>query len=209
MLTPLEIHQKEFKKSAWGYKAEEVDFFLDRIARAHEALYKENMILKEKIAQVEDNLCRYKKLEETLSTTLLLAQKTADEVKSSAQRESELMLKEAKHQAEIIITNAKDKQKELEQNFEHLKNQSRQFRLQFKAMLLSQLEALNEDEVAKKEIDEKNQKKVECKKESAHTYNDQDEMFSPALQVAIAKADFAAPVEGFTELGGSKINKAI
>ncbi|KAB2954498.1 DivIVA domain-containing protein [Heliorestis acidaminivorans] len=205
MLTPLEIHQKEFKKSAWGYKPEEIDTFLERIAQDYEALYKENMILKEQIARGEENLHRYRQLEDTLNNTLLLAQKTADEVRITAERESELLLKEARHQSEIIISNAKSKQRELEQDFERLKNQSRQFRVQFRAMLLSQLEAIKGEE--EKELDKYEQNYVDYEARDVEEYEGLPGNFQEVE--GIAYAETASAFEGSPELSGSDNKKAV
>ncbi|MZP29004.1 DivIVA domain-containing protein [Heliobacterium undosum] len=142
MLTPLDIHQKEFRKGAWGYKTEEVDEFQRQVAQSFEELYKENILLKEQVARCEENLLRYRHLEETLNNTLVLAQKTADEQRASAEREAELRLKEARLQAEQIVAAAWAKQQEMERQYEHMRNQFRQFRVQFRAMLLSQLETV-------------------------------------------------------------------
>lgn len=146
MLTPLEIHQKEFKKGAWGYKPEEVDDFLRQVGQSFEAIYKENLLLKEQISRGEENLLRYRRLEDTLNNTLVLAQKTADEVRTAAERESELLLKEARLQAEQILASAREQRQMIEKNYECLRSQERQFRVQFRAMLLSQLEAVKGEE---------------------------------------------------------------
>ncbi|MBC9783292.1 DivIVA domain-containing protein [Heliobacterium chlorum] len=145
MLTPLEIHQKQFRKGAWGYKPEEVEDFLRQVSQAHEELYKENILLKEQVAHTEENLLRYRHLEETLNNTLVLAQRTAEEVRLSAEREAELRVKEARMQAEKILESARAKKSEIEREYEHMRNQARQFRVQFRAMLTSQLEAFKEE----------------------------------------------------------------
>ena len=48
MITPLDIQNKEFKKSLVGYKTKEVDAYLDSINEDYEKLYKENIELKDK-----------------------------------------------------------------------------------------------------------------------------------------------------------------
>ena len=47
MLTPLDIHNKEFGHSFRGYNEGEVDEFLDEIVKHYENLYRENAELKE------------------------------------------------------------------------------------------------------------------------------------------------------------------
>ena len=46
MITPLDIQNKEFKKSLIGYNTREVDTYLDAINDDYEKLYRENIELK-------------------------------------------------------------------------------------------------------------------------------------------------------------------
>ena len=48
MLTPIEIQGKTFKNSGMGYSKADVDSFFSTISSDYEALYKENLSLKEK-----------------------------------------------------------------------------------------------------------------------------------------------------------------
>lgn len=56
MITPLDIQNKEFKKTIRGYKESEVDQFLDDIIKDHENLYKENLELKDKIVVLSEQI---------------------------------------------------------------------------------------------------------------------------------------------------------
>ena len=46
MLTPLDIHNKEFKRSFRGYNEDEIDDFLDQVVNDYEKLFRENDNLK-------------------------------------------------------------------------------------------------------------------------------------------------------------------
>ena len=109
MLTPLDIHNKEFKRSIRGYDADEVDEFLDEIIKDYEKLYKENLNLKEQVENFQENINRYRELEDTLHNTLILAQQTAEEVKKNAEKEAELIIKNAHQKGEQIIFDAQQK----------------------------------------------------------------------------------------------------
>ena len=94
MLTPLDIHNKEFRRSFRGYDEREVDEFLDRVIKDYEQLYRDNIELKENMERLSSKLEHYQHMEGTLHNTLLVAQETAEEVKLNAKKEMELMLKE-------------------------------------------------------------------------------------------------------------------
>ena len=47
MLTPIDIHNKEFKRSFRGYNEDEIDDFLDQVVNDYEKLFRDNERLKE------------------------------------------------------------------------------------------------------------------------------------------------------------------
>ena len=59
MLTPIEIQGKTFKNSGMGYSKADVDSFFSTISSDYEALYKENLSLKEKINNLNASLDHY------------------------------------------------------------------------------------------------------------------------------------------------------
>ena len=89
MLTPLDIHNKEFKRSFRGYNEDEIDDFLDRVVNDYEKLFRENDNLKEELARMKKDNAQYQKLENNLKETLLIAQKTANEVTDTAKQHAE------------------------------------------------------------------------------------------------------------------------
>ena len=100
MLTALDIHNKEFKRSFRGYSEDEVDEFLDQVVKDYEKLYRDNIELKETLDRVNSKLEHFQHMENTLHNTLVIAQETAEEVKLNAKKESELQLKEAEIRAQ-------------------------------------------------------------------------------------------------------------
>lgn len=96
MITAMEIRDQQFSKKIRGYDEEEVKNFLIRLAGDYENLYSENSRLQENIEKVQFELEKYRKMEETMNNSLILAQRTAEEVKANAHREADLFLAEAK-----------------------------------------------------------------------------------------------------------------
>jgi len=102
-ITPLDIQQMVFKASFRGYNKEEVNRFLEEIAETVELLNRDNAVQHEKIVFLEQQLTELKRTEATLSNTLVSAQTLAEDVKRTAQRESELVIKEAELKAGEMI----------------------------------------------------------------------------------------------------------
>ena len=104
MITGMEIRNQQFRKKIRGYDEDEVKNFLARIAVDYENMYSENARLKENIQQVQYELDKYRKMEETMNNSLILAQQTAEEFKTNARHEADLYLKEAKQKITQILS---------------------------------------------------------------------------------------------------------
>lgn len=113
MLTPMDIHNQTFKRSFRGFNEEEVDNFLDQVVNDYEHLWRENDKLKEELARSRKDIEQYKRLEKNLQDTLLVAQKTAEEVTSNAKKSAEelreLTAKECQNMREEADITAKKK----------------------------------------------------------------------------------------------------
>ncbi len=137
-LTPLEIHNKEFRRAFRGYSEQEVDSFLDQVVEEFEAMIREKERLQAEIQQ-------YRHLEETLKQTLVVAQKAAEELKSNARKEAELILKEARLQAENILQEAKAQVARVVQEYEGLKKEMGLFRTRVRTLIQGYLELLEKE----------------------------------------------------------------
>ncbi|MEG6585970.1 DivIVA domain-containing protein [Dendrosporobacter sp. 1207_IL3150] len=149
MLTPLDIHNKEFKRGFRGYNEDEVDEFLDRVVKDYEQLYRENLDLKETIDRINSKLEHYQHMENTLHNTLVIAQETAEEVKLNAKKETELIVKEAEVRAQRIVDEAMSKVRKMTAEYEELQKQAQIYRTRMRTLVQAQLEMLkssDEDE---------------------------------------------------------------
>lgn len=145
MLTPLEIENKKFaKQKIGGYNVNEVDDFLDDLTKEYEKMYKENIELKSNQEELNNDVGQYKNIENTLQNTLILAQKTADEIQAVAKQQAEQIIKDAEFTAKSTVeelnTQILLKQKELED----VKKQFDVYKAKMESLLISQLEILKD-----------------------------------------------------------------
>ena len=145
MLTPMEIHNKEFKKGMRGYKEEEVDEFLDKVVTDFEKMYRENGELKDKLSVINEKVDSYNLMEKTLQNTLVVAQTTAEDVVVNARKKSEMIIKEAEEQGKRIVEEANKSVTDIHREFENLKKDAQVFKTRFRTLLESELESLNEN----------------------------------------------------------------
>ena len=144
MLTPLDIENKKFSKQMMsGYSVDEVDEFLDEITD-YEKLYKESAEAKNKIEDMQEDMAKYKNIENTLNNTLIMAQTAADDVKNLAKQQAEAILNEAQANAKQAVAELEQdivmKQKELEE----LQKQFDVYKAKMESLLISQLELLKD-----------------------------------------------------------------
>ncbi len=145
MITPLDIENKKFSRQMVnGYSVEEIDDFLDQLTVEYEKMYKENAESRDKIEELNNSLEHYMSIENTLQGTLLMAQTTAEEVKSVARKQAEQIVNEAQVNARETL-NALDneilmKKKELED----IQKQFDIYKAKMESLLISQLELLKD-----------------------------------------------------------------
>ncbi|MBK5241281.1 DivIVA domain-containing protein [Clostridium sp.] len=139
-LTAMDINNKEFKKGLRGYNVDEVDEFLDQVSEEYEIIYKDNSILREKSAFLEEKLEHHVKIESTIQNTLVLAQNAAEQAKVSAQKESESIIRNANDSAQRVIDKANDSVIKINDEYEKIKQEFAIFRTKFRSFINCQIE---------------------------------------------------------------------
>lgn len=122
-ITPLDIQQMVFQVKLRGYDRDEVNRFLEEVAQTVESLNRDNAGLRERIVSLEQQVAELKRTELTLSNTLVSAQSLADDVKRSAQRDAELIVKEAELKAGELFRQARVELAETQRDLSMLKKQ--------------------------------------------------------------------------------------
>lgn len=151
-ISPMDIEQQQFGRSFRGYNEEEVDNFLDRIAKDYEEVLNENVKSKEEVERLQAKLTEYLKMEETLRTALVNAQQSASSIREAMQKEAKNLIETAQIEAERIKQKAM--QEILDTNNEITTLQKRKFLIleKLKNTLKLHLRMLDEEMV--KESDE-------------------------------------------------------
>jgi cell division initiation protein len=145
MLTPLDIENQRFSKSLKGYNLDEVDDFLDQLTIDYEKLYKENNELRNKAELLEKDLEHYKSVEQTLQNTLIMAQQTADDIKTNAQSRADQIIRDAQSEARRATDEITKEEFEIRKRTEELKRQFNVYKAKMEALLISQLEMLQDN----------------------------------------------------------------
>ena len=167
-LTPLDIQNKTFPTKMRGYNQDEVDDSLDLVVRDYEELTQRNRELEKAVKHSEEKLEYFNELKDALNQSIIVAQDTADKVKTSASKESEVIVTSAQNKADELVANAEkrahqlttdaeekarkiltdatEKARQLATETEDLKKKTRVFHQRISLMLESQLEQVKSPE---------------------------------------------------------------
>ena len=134
-----------FPKTIKGYNVDEVDDFLDQLTADYERLYKENAEYKDKFEQMEKELGQYKQMEHTLQNTLVVAQTAAGDIKNTAQKQAEQIIRDAQTEARRSVDELNKQEYEVTKKIEEMKKSFEVTKAKMEALLIAQLEMLQDD----------------------------------------------------------------
>jgi cell division initiation protein len=126
-LSPVDIRQQQFTlKMFRGFDPQEVDTFLDDVAEDFENLLRENAALKEQLGSHAERSRGLSETEKTLKDTLVTTQRLAEEMKESAKRDAQLLLREAALNGDKLVEEARSEEAKLRVEVQALKRLRRQ-----------------------------------------------------------------------------------
>lgn len=173
MNLPELISTKEFKRTFRGYNENEVDMFLDEILEGYETVFKENEVLKNKIAMYSIQVEKYNSIEDTLKETLVTAQGAAEDTTNAANKKARIIVQEAELQAKQMIDKTNSQVVEIKNEYESLLKDFKMFRMKFKSLLQDEIRNVDDIFIDIKTNDEILEEEV--KKES-------NQAFAPVLE---------------------------
>ena len=156
MMTLDEIRHVEFTRGR-GYRAEEVDDFIDECVETLEQYRKENEEATQKMKMLADKLAEYRNEEDSIRAALLNAQRAGDTALREAEEKAALIIEEAQTRAKSIEEEAKQRIGEQQQELERVRREVSKFKQQLLNMYkehLAQINVLPEVEEAVPEVKE-------------------------------------------------------
>ena len=146
-----------------NYSPEQVGTFLDQIIKQVERMIEDNKAKNKEIAlrdakieelkrmvantsHMQDKLAQYERMESTLNRAIMMAQRTSDQIKSNAHRESEMILEDAKRNASRIVNESLLKAEKTEMEADMLKRNINIFKKKLRNLIEAQLEMVDDIE---------------------------------------------------------------
>lgn len=94
-LTPNDVVNKDFRVGLRGYRPDEVDDFLQQVSDSLYRALEENQRLKGQLDDMRSRLQHFQETEELMKSALMLAERTADEVRQRAHEDADRIRREA------------------------------------------------------------------------------------------------------------------
>lgn len=157
MLTVTDIKEKKFEKSAFGYKVDDVENFLNEVIDLVCQLESEKAEAEKKLVVLATKIEEYRNEEDSLRQALLGAQKLGDNILKEAKNRAEIIMRDATIKSENIVKNVKDEVKREEIILNKMKREVDAFRSKMLTMYGSHMEMIKsipEIEREKEEIKE-------------------------------------------------------
>lgn len=131
-LTPVEIRHVELHRT-WlrGYKRSGIDRLLTEIADSFEEVWRERADMADRLDELEAEATKHRELEALLRSTLVSAERAAQDMKEQARRESDLIVQEAHAEGRRITRQSTAERQRIDEETRRIR-----------AMLRSALEAL-------------------------------------------------------------------
>ena len=125
-ITPLDMRQARFTTGLRGFDKADVTTFLQEAADGFDQALRENERLRMDIVRLEASVNQYRELEGSLKSTLMTAQKIADDMRENAQQEAARLVREAEGRVELMMQKAQAKTEDIEREIDGLRIKRRE-----------------------------------------------------------------------------------
>jgi cell division initiation protein len=125
-VSPLDLRQSKFSTTLRGFDRAEVTAFLLEAADGYEQALRENDRLRQEVMRLETSLHQHRELEGSLKSTLVSAQKVADDLRETAAQEAARIVREAEGRAELVLQTAQARQEDVQREIDALRLKRRE-----------------------------------------------------------------------------------
>jgi cell division initiation protein len=153
-VSPLDLRQQRFHTRLRGFDKVEVSSFLAAVAEDYEQALRETDRLRQDLANMESVLREHREHEKSLRTTLLTAQRLADDIKAGAEKEADRVIKDAAVRSQLLIEKAEARLEDVQREIDGLKLKRRDVETSLESTiqtLRNSLEYVKEQEIRERE----------------------------------------------------------
>jgi cell division initiation protein len=120
-VSPLDLRQQKFRKRFRGFDRVEVISFLSAAADDYESALRETDRLRQEMNRVEGMLSEHRQNEGTLKSTLIAAQRLADDIKINAELEAVRLVRDAEGRSELLLDKTQSRVEDIQREIDGLR----------------------------------------------------------------------------------------
>ena len=160
VLSPVEIHDKEFDSKFRGYDRDQVESFLKQAAQDYNLALQKNAQLEKELKETSEQLKYFTDMKDALNQSILVAQEAAEKVKNESEQEAQIIVEESQKKARDLLNQSTEKSNQILQDAserarqvtietDNLKRSVNTFRQGLQGMLKQQLDMVDNPEWSK------------------------------------------------------------
>jgi cell division initiation protein len=120
-VSPLDLRQAKFRNEFRGFDRVEVTSFLMAVAEDYENALRETDKLRQDVTRMQVILEEHRDSEKNLKTTLLAAQKLADDIKAQADAEAQRIVREAQGRSDLLLEKTQARLEDVQREIDGMK----------------------------------------------------------------------------------------
>jgi len=120
-VSPLDLRQQRFTTVLRGFDKVEVTSFLAAVAEDYEQALRETDRLRQDLMRMEIKLKEARESERNLTSTLMAAQKLADDIKANAEEEGRRIIREAEGRSSLLLEKTQARLEDIQREMDGLK----------------------------------------------------------------------------------------
>jgi cell division initiation protein len=120
-VSPLDLRQQRFATALRGFDKVEVTSFLAAVADDYEQALRETDRLRQDVARLEVSLTEHRDAEKNLKTTLMAAQRLADDIKANAEEEARRIVAAAEERSSMLIEKTQTRLEDIQREIDGMK----------------------------------------------------------------------------------------
>jgi cell division initiation protein len=134
-LTPADVQRQTFSARFRGFDPDEVRTFLAAVAEEMAGLQREKDDVAQQLRHLELIVNEHRERESILKNTLLTAQKASEDIRETARREAETIVKQADLQGDRLLELAQNRAHEVERGILELRGHRSSLRTDIRAII--------------------------------------------------------------------------
>jgi cell division initiation protein len=120
-VSPLDLRQQRFRSAVRGFDKVEVTSFLAAVADDYEQALRETDRLRQEVAKLEALISEHREHEKNLQSTLMTAQKIAEDIKVQAQDEAKRIIRDAESRSDLLLEKTQARLEDVQREIDGLK----------------------------------------------------------------------------------------